>query len=366
MIYEAIRSGLDFCLKHQVVNENSADYGRFPLLYDVKEKSIESMSTNWETGVMIEVMLIAYKFLKDDRYLSSAEMAVNYLKSLQVFSPFDDINKGVFREITPQTNWAHPRDALTAAWALLDFSITVNDKEAFTRSKLYADWFCDIGIEKGYPYWTVRFDDEPWSPEFCGSFHSGGAFYFGKLYKVTGEKKYFDVMCQILDFYNKNHLDEHGQISVVLDRITLEILDGRGLTTRWWEEMHIYNDDFGTLANLFAYSLTKKTEYLDASKYFLKRMSEIQRCDGGFGPDNYSVPSAAGVVVVEMLKAKDMGCSFIGDAVINRAVERILEMQEVSYGVFLSEGNKSNIRTGAYSLMALLRAAGAKDEYYSF
>lgn len=370
-VKDAILSGLDFYLRHQVVNEYIADCGRFPLLYDTCENSIECLSTNWETGIMIEVLLSAYKYFNNGKYLDSAKYAVEYLKSLQFFVPWNERLHGVFCEITPQTLWAHPRDALTAAWALLDFSQIANNQDTLERSLLYAEWFCKVGIEQGYPYWTVRFDEKSWEPTFCGSFHSGGAFYFGRLYEITGTQKYLDVMLKILDFYNEKHIDSDGRVAVVLDRNTFEVLDNKGLTTRWWEEMHVYNDDFGALANLFAYRITNNNKYSNSARRFLKMMEIVQRDDGGFGPEDYSVPSATGVVVTEALAAKMLGFEFMGDSCVESAINKILSTQicdenSESNGAFLSEDHKANIRTGGYSIMALMRYLGANDPYYYF
>jgi hypothetical protein len=149
----------------------------------------------------------------------------------------------------------------------------------------------------------------------------------------------------------------------------MESIDDKGLNTRWWEEMHKYNDDFGTLANLAAYKLTKNESYLLAARRFLKRMTKIQRQDGGFGSSVYSVPSACGVIVIEALAAKSLGLDLVDNNMIESAVNYLLNIQvkksDVPYsGAFRDTEILSNARTGAYSIMALLRYAGITDSNY--
>jgi hypothetical protein len=368
-VIDAAIIGLDFYVRHQVKNSDSADCGRYPLIYDINLEKIVELSTNWETAILAESMLIGYRFTKCIKYFDSAVCAINYIKSLQSILPDKPRLNGVFREITPQTQWAHPRDALTAAWSLLDWYEFSNDGESLSRSLLFADWFIRIAMERGYPYWTIRFDGQSWDPPFWGSFHSGGAFYFYRLFKVTGNADYLSIMCKILDFYNINHLDSNGNITVALDCTTMESIDDKGLNTRWWEEMHKYNDDFGTLANLAAYKLTKNESYLLAARRFLKRMTTIQHQDGGFGPSVYSVPSASGVILIEALAAKSLGLDLVDQNMIESAVNYLLNIQvkksDVPYsGAFRDTEIVSNARTGAYSIMALLRYAGITDSNY--
>jgi hypothetical protein len=151
---EAALKGLDFLVRHQVTDDNDANFGRFVCQYDY----------------------IQNKYTGKEAYLDAAQRAVKYLAALQFFGPDNDRMRGMIREITPQTTWAHPRDALTAAWAMLDWSQHAGQQDYFERSRMFAEWFLNVAMEKGYPYWTVLLDDGNWHPEWCGSFHSGSAF----------------------------------------------------------------------------------------------------------------------------------------------------------------------------------------------
>ncbi|MCD4825173.1 MAG: hypothetical protein K8S55_11240 [Phycisphaerae bacterium] len=378
---EAAIAGLDFLVRHQNRDDNSADRGRFPDLYNCDANRIDNYTIVWTTGVAIEALLIGYRFCGDEKYLDTAGSAIRYIKSLQIFSPSTPRHHGAFREETPQTDWSHPRDGLTAAWALLDWSQQSGDLDAEQRAKLFAEWFITVAMKDGYPYWTVRFneDDQAWKPLWYGSFHSGGAFFFYRLYKLTGEDKYRRVMESILRHYNRNHLDAEGRISVIRDRRSGEVLDG-GDTAPWsnpgWEVMHVYNDDFGALANLAAFTLKKEPDYRKAAECFLRRMLSVQRVDGGFGPKNYSVPSAGGTVLMELIAARSLGLEMDCRESMDRAVNYLLKQQvrqpsNPSDGAFLGMDDEyvvsktmAHCRTAAYAIMALLRYAGATDPFY--
>jgi hypothetical protein len=377
----AALNGLDFLVRHQITDQQNANFGRFVCRYDFTTHQVLAYTDNWTTAVCIEAMLAGHKFTGKQIYFDAAQRAIDYIVSLQFFDPSNKRMHGVIREKTPQTRWAHPRDALTAAWAMLDWSQYAGQKEYFEHSILFAGWFIDVAMEKGYPYWTVRFDDAEWLPRWFGSFQSGGAFYFYRLFSITGEKKYQDVVFKILDHYNKYHLEQNGKINVIVDTQTLKPLCGYKTSSQYsnygWETMHEYNDDFGALANMAAYKLSSKQEYLRAFECFLKRMLSVQRSDGGFGHEEYSDPAAGGSILMELMAAKQLGFIYASPEQINRIVQHILSLQvqdseSPAFGAFRGFnhldviGNCSNSRTAAYAIMALLRYAGAVDSYYFF
>lgn len=380
---ESAELGLDFLLRHQIKDGNLADSGRFAYIYDTHDSSVKRYSTNWTTGIAVEALLSAHKLLGKPEYLEALKRAVSYLRALQNFSPFTRRVHGVFRETTPQSGMAHTRDALTAAWALLDWSQYQGDKLAFAAANAYAEWFVDIGMENGYPYCTVRFDDQPWEPNWHGSFHSGSAFFMYRMFQVTGKDQYRQAMRKILDHYNRRHLDENGHVTVLVDAATDESLDGKAddhaYSPRGWQIMHQYNDDFGALANLAGWTCDGRPDYRDAATRFLKKMLREQRADGGFGPPEYSCPPAGGAVLLELLAAKRIGIDLVNDTQLARAAAYTAGMQvrqpgHANDGAFYGysephytvDYRTANLRTGAYSIMGLLRYAGTVDDFYFF
>jgi len=380
---DAAIAGLDFLVRNQNRDDMSADFGRFPFVFDCAAGRTTVGTTSWTTGVCVDALLAGYRFTGNADYLDAAGRAVGYLKSLQYFCPLNPRVVGAMCENTPQSRGSHPRDGLTAAWGLLDWSREADDDDAFRRAKLFATWFATEAMAAGYPYWTAHWDRDTWTPNTVGSFHSGSAFFFHRLHAVTGDEAYLAPMRTILDHYNAHHLHADGVITVILDRDTLQPLDGteRGaFAKRGWQIMHQYNDDFGALANLAAWKTTGETAYRDAAVRFLKRMLATQRDDGGFGPVDWSVPSAAGAILIELHAARVLGIDLDADAAVGRAVDYLLGTQvrrdgDVADGAFLGfsgandyelSDTLANARTGAYAIGGLLRVAGAIDPYYFF
>ncbi len=379
----AARRGLDYLVRNQITDKGSADCGRLPFIVDCPEKRITSYTTNWITGICVEALLSGYKAFNDERYLNSAALAVDYLRSLQTFTPWQPETFGLIREETPQFVWAHPRDALSAAWGMLDYSTVTGDEDAFKRAVAYADWYIAHGLLEGYPAWTARLDGKEWEPKWYGSFHSGGAFFFGRLFELTGNEAYRAMMEQMLDFYNTNLLNPDGTITVIRQHGTMEDLDCSA-DPAWapygWIMMHKYNDDFGALANLLAWRITNEQKYRTSALSFLNKMTQEQRADGGFGPVDWaeSVPSAAGAIMQEMALAEQLGAVSSGtfNSELTRAGEYLLEHQynvtdhpfdgafHGMSGEYTVDRKFCNTRAGAYAILALLRMGGAKDDFY--
>ncbi|AHF92891.1 hypothetical protein OPIT5_24565 [Opitutaceae bacterium TAV5] len=380
---QAARRGLDFIVRNQVTDVMSADCGRFAYIYDCREEKALSRTTNWITGVGIEALLTGYQVFGDERYLASAGRAVEYLRSLQEFSPTLPRFFGTFHEDTPQTDKFHPRDALTAAWALLDWSVVADDGEARTRAGIYADWLIEHGMDAGYPRWTVSYRTFDAFPRWHASFHSGSAFFYARMYAVTGETRYLETMRSILDLYNRQNLMPDGSVRVMVDierRVPLADDEvPHDVAPVGWIRMHEYNDDFGALANVEAWRLTGKREYLEAAERFLRHMMRSQRTDGGFGPGGaagYSIPAAGGSVLVEMLAARACGSDLPMEEAMKRAAEYVLGLQVVRPGSdadgafrgftkhYTLDPDISNLRSGGYAIMGLLRFAGAVSPVY--
>lgn len=384
---EAARRGLDFLVRHQETDEGSAEHGRFAFIYDCAKNAVLCRTTNWTTGVAVEALLTGYRTFGDAHYLEAARRGVGYLCSLQEFCPAKPRLSGTFHEETPQTPVFHPRDALTAAWALLDWAEIASDDEARFRAKAYADWMIAHGMDGGYPRWTVSFGTFDAAPRWYGSFHSGSAFFFARMYSVTGDDRYLATMRRILDLYNRLMLTPEGRVHVIVD-VARKTPVGDAEATYGensqfvpvgWIRMHEYNDDFGALANAEAWRLTGERGYLEAAERFLRHMIRIQREDGGFGPGGetgFSVPAAGGSVLLEMLAARATGSELPMEEAIARAAEYVLDLQvnrpgEPADGAFRGYTNDytldpkiCNIRAGGYAILSLLRLAGATGPVY--
>lgn len=370
--------GLDFFVRTQSNFPGSADCGRFTNIANVKTGDPRYFTSNWLTGILASTMLDAWKMTGTEEYLKAANDAIRYIYSLQELAPWRTRTYGAIHEVTPQRDGAHPRDGLSAAIALLDHALLTGNDESMQRAVLFGEWFIKYGMEKGYPYWTIRFDDQPWEPFWHGSFHSGSAYFMARLFKTTGKAEFLTAARQILDFYNANLMDEKGNITVIREHDTMKSLDDRTDLAKapiGWIMMHKYNDDFGALANMTVGKITGEEVYTQKAMLFLNRMREVQRADGGFGPDCWtdSIPNAAGMILIELMSAKTLG--LLDDSyndMAERSVKYLMNCQvpednEFFKGAFNGMTDKymvdkdyCNARAGAYAVMAMLRFAGEK------
>jgi hypothetical protein len=377
---KAAIAGLDFIVRNQVNDVTNANCGRFSFIYDCSKEQTTKLTPNWVTGTTIEALLSGYRFTKDEKYLDAAGCGIEYIKSLQTFSKFSKFSYGAINETTPQCQSCHPRDALTAAWAMLDWSQETSDKECFERALVFADWYINNVMPEGYPVCTFDFNDGIVAPFELASCQGGGGFFFYRLYTLTGNEKYLEVLRTIIKYYNDFFLDNNGRPISLIDQYTrkAKLNQQQELGGSLWEMMHVYNDDFAALANLAAYSLEPRTSYLDSLKKFFKFIKNSQNYDGGFGPKTFSVPSAGGACLIEFLAAKALGLDLIDQETIDNTVRYLLDRQCCKIN---SSGNGGffgvsvnyeisdimiNMRTTSYAVMGLLRYAGASDPYYFF
>lgn len=379
---DAALAGLDYFVRNQLTDLHSADCGRYPFIADCRTGRAESWTTSWLTGIIASVMLNGHAASPRRGYLESAARAIEYVKSLQNFVPGNPRTFGALHEETPQDRWAHPRDGLSGALGLLDYAEATGDAEARFRAKAFADWFVSVGMEKGYPYWTLRFDDAEWEPKWYGSFHAGSAYFLGRIYSATGDGRYLDAALALLDFYNERLLGPQGDITVIRAHGTLEKLDGCA-DPAWapagWIMMHRFNDDFGALANLHAAELTGDDSYRLAARRFLARMRDTQRPDGGFGPAEWSqsIPNAAGCILQEMVEGRRLGVLDESFApAIEKAAEYLLEQQFRREGAkmdgafhgmsgdYTVDAGSCNARAAAYAIMSLLNYASERTATY--
>jgi hypothetical protein len=379
-VVDAAIAGLDFLVRNQCVDECDANFGRFPFIYDCVNEKIIKLTSNWVTGTAAEALLIGYKFTGQEKYLDATANAVEYIKTLQDFSTFKKFSYGGIHETTAHSPNCHPRDALTAALAMLDWSVETDDKECYERALLFAEWFVKFAIKDDFPVCTVDFKHGIVEPYEFASCHGGSALLFYRLYVLTGEKKYKKVMQMILQFFNTYHLNMEGETATLLDRNTRNAITGTMKKTmsggNLWEVMHMYNDDFGALANLAAYSLEKDDFYQNGAERFLRYLARKQRLDGGFGPKEFSVPSAGGTAIIEFLVSRSLGFDWIDQETIDNAVNYLLNRQfrkinSPADGAFLGvnqayevSNTLANMRSTSYAIMALLRYSGAIDPYY--
>lgn len=362
----------DWFVNSQITRTHLADHGRFKDHIRVKgDQEKKTYSTNWTTGMTVIALLMAWRRTRDTRYLETARRAGRYLKSLQIFDPRNPVILGGIREDTPQGDWFHPRDALSAAWGLLHLHIHDGDADALWRARLYADWFESHGMRDGYPAWTAYTDGrEPYWQK--GSFHGGSPLFFFDLHAVTGTRRWLRTGLRICDAWLKLFPKPDGSIAVEIDPDTGDDVTGVSDDPNHtgWQDMHKTNDDFTSLALLRAWKLTGKPKYLDGARRFLDWALTQQRADGAFG--EVPVNSAQPVLILELLDlARLTRIRSYREAAL-QAVPHFLSLQEqasdnprFSGGFYCVHGDyvhdarvELGVRTSCYALAALLRLEG--------
>jgi len=372
---ERARQLADWFVSNQVVRPHLADCGRFADAVRVRGRQEQTrFTTNWNTGMTVISLMMAWQRTKDDRYLKSARMACEYLKTLQSLDARNPAAFGGFREDTPQTAMFHPRDALSAAWALLHFHLHTGDADCLWRAVTFTRWFERHALRRGYPAWTAYLDKGRKPYWQRGSFHGGSPLFFFDLHAVTKNPGWKRVGLTICDTWLKLFPKPDGSIRVEIDAETGEDVTGKNkdLEHTGWQNMHKTNDDFTSLALLRAYRLTGDQKYLDAARAFLAWALTQQRPDGAFGDP--PVNSAAATLLMELLDFARVARAPRYRLAALRSVPHFLSLQERTskdprflggfycvHGDYVHDSRVDlGARTSSYALAALLKLEGAR------
>ena len=161
---------------NQISDRLDANKGRTINYYEPASKRF-SLTTSWETGGVCMGLLAMHKRTGEKIYLDRAELAGRYIMSLQIMDPREDRYYGAIRECTPQSLEFCPRDATTAAWALIWLYESTKNSEYLDRAVLFGNWHMKHGMYKGWPLWAVIMDGEFTDCFARGSFPSGPGLF---------------------------------------------------------------------------------------------------------------------------------------------------------------------------------------------
>ena len=265
--------------EHQAVPETGSFY------FDVDVDNTPYYAPNWSLAFGLMGLLAMYKESGAEKYRSAALRVARYLKTLQIFDPFHKDDYGAFREYSAQTPWCYTRDALSAAWGMVELYRETGEQEYLDRALLWYDWFRRKGMDPyGWPLWGVQFD--PAFAENCtinlhnelhGCFHGGSLNFFYQLFKTTKNPEHTGAFyLNIADRFINEIQQEDGFFRTTLAETgKLRENDPQG-------GLHRGNDDLGTLGLLGVYRLTGEQKYLDSIRKFLKAAFGKQQPDGSF------------------------------------------------------------------------------------
>lgn len=369
LLDKRIRKLADWFVRNQVTRPALADCGRYRNEIILKAPGRPpAYSTNWTTGMAIIALLKAWRHTGRQSYLESARLAARYILSLQNLNEREGRGYGLFREETPQSDFCHPRDALSAAWGLLHLYRADGGEERLERVLLFARWFRTQAMKAGYPAWTAYVEKGRTPYWQKGSFHGGSPAFFFDLFEVTGNSAWKSLGLTICETWIRTFLKKDGSIRIEVDAKSGRDRTGKGPNAGHigWQDMHKTNDDFTVLALLKAHQLTGRRKYLSAAESFLDWALTIQRADGAFG--NPPVASAAATLILELLEADKVKPHNAYRIAIRRSLPYFLSLQELRrksgllHGGFYCTSNdyahgirrELGLRTSSYALLALL------------
>ena len=242
-------------------------------------------AANWNLAFAIMGLLAAYRHFGEEKYRTGAGRMARYLKSLQMFSPFQAEYYGCFREMSPQTPWCYVRDTVSAAWCMLELYRETHEEEYLERAMLWYKWFRRYGMDSsGWPLWGVQFGpafDGPGNEirlhnELHGCFHGGSLNFFYQMYRQTGNKEF------IGDFY-RNIADRFVSEIQQADGFfrSVDAATGKVPENDPQQNLHRGNDDLGTLGLAGAFRITGKEAYRESILKFFHAVFARQGEDGG-------------------------------------------------------------------------------------
>jgi hypothetical protein len=361
----AKRAG-DWLVATQQQGSDNANLGRFYYAVNM-EDGYSELSTGWQTAFAIIALLSLHKTTNENHYLDAATVGMGYINSLQVLDSRIPANYGAIREETPQTNWLHPRDALSAAWAMLIYGQYTHDHDAIERAQLFGDWLLNYGVIGDWPLCTVKLAPGGLdTSDLQGSFQSGGILFLIDLYRETQNIKYYDLALRMSDFYVDHFINETGEITVLLDKLGTHDLSIWPLD---WQLMHQVNDDFGGIALAGSYEIFKKDIYQQRMTAYVKWLKSMANGDGSYLNPVMEVASATVPIFLNSYKiiASESEQQDLA-TMITSSLDYLLSLQQQSDnknidGAFLGMTNKCkngcgkwvNIRCSAYAIIALLQ-----------
>ena len=294
------------------------------------ERFWEYHPAQWTNAFGAMALLAAGRTFGKEEYERAAVLAGDYLKALQVFSPFLKEDYGAFNEIGPNTNWCYTRDSVSAAWGFLVLYKATGDEEYLERARLFAEWFVRRTLDPdGWPvsrvFFTKQAHDRITSrpggeniDEFMnvqGYFQGGGLNFFKLLAETPGDGKWVsDMYLKIADLLVDRMQEPCGNYNSVK------------IATKEFNPPKYVRDDFCSLGLIGAYKLTKNPKYIQSVEKYPRYAFSIQLPDGSFKDDD-SIASIPEILNAAYEAEGLMDTSFIHEDAVERALGFLFKRQ---------------------------------------
>lgn len=336
---------------------NTTEDGKSPYYVFAEDRKIVP-GYEWNAAFLLMGLTSAYTVFGDKKYQETAEKVLKHIKSLQIMDPASP-HYGAFREITPETNWCYVRDALSAAWALLEIGAVSGDHACIERALLWGEWFMRHGMdETGWPLWGLFFaplTEADKKIQMCnnmhGCFHGGSLNFFYRLYQVTGDHRWVGGFFEhIADHFVSTIQQKDGFFRSV------EKSTGVPPASDPQNGLHRCNDDLGTLGLLCASRVYPKQAYSDGIRKFLDAVFACQGTDGAFETSCASVPVVLNIVHESAYPASAESIELAWSHFLSRQFPE----GDPLFAGGLNESALGNlcVRSMAYALIVILKIAG--------
>ncbi len=369
ILFTAAEKTAKWMIVNQPTDRLNANKGRTINCYD-PTTGYFALTTSWQTGGVCMGLLAMYKRTGGQIYLERAELAGRYIMSLQVMDHRQERYYGAIRECTPQSLEFCPRDATTAAWALVWLYEATNNAEYLDRAVLFGNWHMKFGMYNGWPLHGIIMDGQFTDHYARGPFQSGTGLFYYDLFMQSGNSQYIDFgMRPIAENYRNHFMREDGSIILLRD-----IFSNKDKTAQKLEivehDIHQYNDDFGNAMLQTAADVFGDESYRESAYKFAQWLVKHQNNKGGFSNESGEVHSA---VPMALMYFDELGKFYNNEKLLaarDRALEKILSMQFDNTGDIRldggfigmreeasdSDGEQCvNMRVSMYALIALLK-----------
>jgi hypothetical protein len=369
MLFTAAEKTVKWMIANQPTDRLNANKGRTINCYS-KKTAFLNFTTSWQTGGVCMGLLAMYKRTGEQIYCDRAELAGRYIMSLQVMDQRQERYYGAIRECTPQSLEFCPRDATTAAWALVWLYEATGNAEYLDRAVLFGNWHMKFGMYNGWPLHGIIMDGQFTDHYAKGSFQSGTGLFYFDLFMQSGNSQYIDYgMRPIAENYRDIFFTEEGTVILCRDIFTNKNLDDNNLGMVE-KDIHQYNDDFGNEMLQTAADIFGDESYREAAYKFTQWLMKKQNNKGGFSNKGGEVYSA---VPMALMYFDELGRFYNDEELLksrDKALKKLLSMQFDNTGdVHLDGGFRGrsedsaelqdeqcvNMRVSMYALIALLK-----------
>ena len=377
---EAVRLGAVWHKANQVRHSWphwTADAGRFNSSFNLRHPGNRPMlSICWNTARGAQALLSAYKLTGDAEALETARLALEYVKTCQMFSPEYERHRGACFEETPQTDHIAARDTVESLQGFINYYAVTRDPVALQRAEAAADWFTGPYLERElYPngyVWIKDNDRGSVNNDFSRIMFASAAMAFLQLDALTGKARYAGKVPAVMDWVIENSLEKDG---------ALKMHDGTDVGHHAVNSGPLAgcftNDDGTGVAIVAAARVTGKAKYRDAAERYgnwwlrLNQMPETHasvpaallllldfyRLTGDKRFVEKSVPYIEKVLAFQCNDAANPGAhgGFRGHDMTGK--------RENDYFLNTPGGEIVSHRTTMYAMLALTKAAATEQEW---